>query len=142
MIVANHLRPAAIKAGVYLKPGWRFGFHNLRHSLSSFLITRLKLGVRTTSTASTIPQRPLSIIYNRRCLKECANVNRYRSQKSLTCYTVENEINGPSTRDECGASGYRTVRINERRGQHRRYALKAAVKKEGISRTRLEPRKS
>ena len=38
MIVADHLRPAAIKAGVRLKPGQRFGFHNLRHSLASFLV--------------------------------------------------------------------------------------------------------
>jgi integrase len=48
MIVANHLDPAAIKAGVNLKPGQRFGFHNLRHSLSSLLITGQKSDVRNT----------------------------------------------------------------------------------------------
>src|SRR6266853_1497712 len=48
MLVADHLRPAAIKAGVNLKPGQRFGFHNLRHSLSSLLITGQKSDVRTT----------------------------------------------------------------------------------------------
>jgi len=48
MLVADHLRPAAIKAGVVLKPGQRFGFHNLRHSLSSLLITGQKSDVRTT----------------------------------------------------------------------------------------------
>ncbi len=48
MIVADHLRPAALKAGVTLKPGQRFGFHNLRHSLSSLLITGQKSDVRTT----------------------------------------------------------------------------------------------
>jgi integrase len=48
MLVADHLRPAAIKAGVLLKPGQRFGFHNLRHSLSSLLITGHKSDVRTT----------------------------------------------------------------------------------------------
>ena len=48
MIVADHLRPAAIKAGVTLKAGQRFGFHNLRHSLSSLLITGQKSDVRTT----------------------------------------------------------------------------------------------
>lgn len=39
MLVAGHLRPAAAKAGV-LKRGEkvRFGFHNLRHSLASFLV--------------------------------------------------------------------------------------------------------
>ena len=61
MLVADHLRPAAIKAGVNLKPGQRFVFHNLRHSLSSLLITGQKSDVRTTqdilrhsSSATTI----------------------------------------------------------------------------------------
>lgn len=48
MLVADHLRPAAIKAGVKLIPGQRFGFYNLRHSLSSLLITGQKSDVRTT----------------------------------------------------------------------------------------------
>jgi integrase len=48
MLAADHLRPAAIKAGVVHKPGQRFGFHNLRHSLSSLLITGQKSDVRTT----------------------------------------------------------------------------------------------
>jgi integrase len=41
MLVEDHLRPAAIAAGV-LKQGdtVRFGFHNLRHSLASFLLIR------------------------------------------------------------------------------------------------------
>jgi integrase len=39
MLVAYHLRPAAVKAGVLLKGDKvRFGFHNLRHSLASFLV--------------------------------------------------------------------------------------------------------
>jgi integrase len=61
MLVADHLRPAAIKAGVKLLPGQRFGFHNLRHSLSSLLIAGQKSDVRTTqdilrhsSSATTI----------------------------------------------------------------------------------------
>ena len=39
MLVEDHLRPAAVRAGV-LKKGEkvRFGFHNLRHSLASFLV--------------------------------------------------------------------------------------------------------
>jgi integrase len=48
MLVVDHLRSAAIKAGVKLIPGQRFGFHNLRHSLSSLLITGQKSDVRTT----------------------------------------------------------------------------------------------
>ena len=39
MLVEDYLRPAALKMGV-LKQGEkvRFGFHNLRHSLASFLV--------------------------------------------------------------------------------------------------------
>ena len=38
-LVADHLRPAAIKAGV-IAADWdgRFGFHNFRHSLASYLV--------------------------------------------------------------------------------------------------------
>ena len=41
MLVEDHLRPAAVKAGVF-KEGEkvRFGFHNLRHSLASFLVRK------------------------------------------------------------------------------------------------------
>jgi len=39
MLVEYHLRPAAVKARVLLKDDKvRFGFHNLRHSLASFLV--------------------------------------------------------------------------------------------------------
>jgi|GEM_PF-2089794 len=41
MLVEDYLRPAAVKAGV-LKEGEkvRFGLHNLRHSLASFLVRK------------------------------------------------------------------------------------------------------
>jgi integrase len=41
MLVEDYLRPAAVKAGV-LNEGEkvRFGFHNLRHSLASFLVRK------------------------------------------------------------------------------------------------------
>ena len=38
ILAADHLRPAAIAAGVVLKPGQRFGLHNLRHSLATFFV--------------------------------------------------------------------------------------------------------
>ena len=39
MLVSDYLRPAAVKAGV-IAADWkgRFGFHNFRHSLASFLV--------------------------------------------------------------------------------------------------------
>jgi integrase len=50
MLVADHLRPAAIRAGV-LKTGddLRFGFHNLRHSLATFLV-RIGTDPKTVQT--------------------------------------------------------------------------------------------
>jgi integrase len=42
ILAADHLRPAAVSAGVVLKPGQRFGFHNLRHSLATFLVNKEK----------------------------------------------------------------------------------------------------
>jgi len=35
---ANRIRPAALKAGIRLAPGQRFGFHNFRHCLVRFLV--------------------------------------------------------------------------------------------------------
>lgn len=60
MLVEDHLRPAAVKAGVLSshsdKNGRtvdddprRFGFHNLRHSLASFLI-RIRTDPKTVQT--------------------------------------------------------------------------------------------
>jgi integrase len=38
VMTADKIRPAAVKAGVRLAKGARFGFHNLRHSLATFLV--------------------------------------------------------------------------------------------------------
>jgi integrase len=37
MLVEDHLRPAAEQV-IEIPPGHRFGFHNLRHALTSFLV--------------------------------------------------------------------------------------------------------
>jgi integrase len=42
MMTAAKIRPAAIKVGIRLEPGQRFGFHNFRHSLATFLVSRGK----------------------------------------------------------------------------------------------------
>ena len=40
MLVSDHLRPAAVAAGVIKKDEKiRFGFHTLRHSLATFLVS-------------------------------------------------------------------------------------------------------
>jgi integrase len=45
--VADYLRPAASKAGVPIAPGQRFGLHNLRHSLSNWLVNAGKVQPKT-----------------------------------------------------------------------------------------------
>src|SRR5580700_374797 len=45
--VAKYLRPAAIKAGVSIADGQRFGLHNLRHSLSNWLVNKAKVEPKT-----------------------------------------------------------------------------------------------
>jgi integrase len=42
MMAKDKIRPAAIKVGIPLAPGQRFGFHNFRHSLATFLINNGK----------------------------------------------------------------------------------------------------
>jgi len=45
--VADYLRPAAEKASVEIAHGQRFGLHNLRHSLSNWLVNKAKVEPKT-----------------------------------------------------------------------------------------------
>jgi integrase len=45
--VADHLRPAARGAGVHIPDGVRFGLHNLRHSLSNWMVNKGKAQAKT-----------------------------------------------------------------------------------------------
>ncbi len=47
IFVADYLRPAAIAAGVRIEEGQRFGLHNLRHSLSNWLVNKAKVEPKT-----------------------------------------------------------------------------------------------
>jgi integrase len=47
IFVADHLRVAAKKAGVRIEDGQRFGLHNLRHSLSNWLVNKAKVEPKT-----------------------------------------------------------------------------------------------
>ena len=48
--VADYLRPAAITAGVSIAEGQRFGLHNLRHSLSNWLVNKAKVQAKTVQS--------------------------------------------------------------------------------------------
>ena len=43
----DHLRPAALDAGAKIPEGHRFGLHNLRHSLSNWLVNKAKENPKT-----------------------------------------------------------------------------------------------
>ena len=47
IFVADHLRPATRKAGICIRDGQRFGLHNLRHSLSNWLVNKAKIEPKT-----------------------------------------------------------------------------------------------
>jgi integrase len=46
-LVAGYLRPAAKKTGEPIDDGRRFGLHNLRHSLSNWLVNKAKVESKT-----------------------------------------------------------------------------------------------
>src|ERR1700722_492908 len=50
VFVADHLRPADLKAGVQIPDGHRFGLHNLRHSLSHWLVNKAKVAPKVVQT--------------------------------------------------------------------------------------------
>ena len=45
--VADHLRKAAKDSGIVIQDGQRFGLHNLRHSLSNWLVNKAKVEPKT-----------------------------------------------------------------------------------------------
>lgn len=47
IFVADHLRPAAKATGIFIEDGQRFGLHNLRHSLSKWLVNKAKVEPKT-----------------------------------------------------------------------------------------------
>ena len=51
VMAQDYLRPAAVKLGILKKKDpRRFGFHNLRHSLASYLITEAKADPKTVQS--------------------------------------------------------------------------------------------
>jgi hypothetical protein len=51
VMAQQYLRPAAVKLGILeAEDRCRFGFHNLRHSLASYLVTQTKTDVKTVQT--------------------------------------------------------------------------------------------
>ena len=64
-MTAEKIRPAAVKVGIRVAKGQRFDFHNFRHSLATFLVSRgtdvktiqgLLRHARVTTTLDLYPQ--------------------------------------------------------------------------------------
>jgi len=65
--VADYLRPAAIKAGIAIANGQRFGLHNLRRSLSNWLVNKAKVEPKTMQgILGTRKSRPRSTFTRKR----------------------------------------------------------------------------
>lgn len=47
IFAADHLRKVAMKAGVPIRDGHRWGLHNLRHSLSNWMVNKSKVAPKT-----------------------------------------------------------------------------------------------
>jgi integrase len=54
IFVSDYLWPAAKKAGVQIQDGQRFGLHNLRHSLSNWLVNKAKVEPKTVQGSCVI----------------------------------------------------------------------------------------
>jgi len=50
IFVADYLRKAAIEAGVMIEPGQRWGLHNLRHSISNWLVNKAHVQAKTVQS--------------------------------------------------------------------------------------------
>jgi integrase len=50
IFVADHFRSATKKASVPIADGQRFGLHNLRHSLSNWLVNKAKVEPKTVQS--------------------------------------------------------------------------------------------
>lgn len=50
VFAADRLRPAALKAGVRIPDGHRFGLHNLRQSLSNWLVNKAMVAPKTVQS--------------------------------------------------------------------------------------------
>lgn len=76
--VKDHLRAAAKTAGVDVPEGKRFGLHNLRHSLSSWLVTKAKIDIGTSQSILRHSDREMTLLYTQSDPAEtCAAQGRY-----------------------------------------------------------------
>jgi integrase len=88
ILAADHLRPAAVAAGVVLEKGQRFGFHNLRHSLATFLINH----ARDTKTVQGL-LRHANVSTTLGLYAQSVNSSMVEAQESMMTAILQNGSN-------------------------------------------------
>jgi len=97
IFVCDHLRKAAIAAGVCIKDGQRFGLHNLRHSLSNWLVNKAKVEPKTVQ----------GILRHSRIQTTLGSLHAGRQRPGTGRAGTVPDGNGPGERDnpmKCGLS--------------------------------------
>ena len=61
VFIVDHLRPATEAAGIQIPDGYRFGLHNLRHSLSSWLVNKGKADPKTVQSLLRHSRIPMTL---------------------------------------------------------------------------------
>ena len=64
--VADYLRPVARATGVQIEDGQRFGLHNLRHSLSNWLVNKAKVEPKTVQGILRHSKIQTTLIFTRK----------------------------------------------------------------------------
>jgi integrase len=91
--VKDHLRPAAKAAGVAIPEGKRFGLHNLRHSLSSWLVTKAKIDIGTSQAILRDSDREMTLLYTQSDPTEtCAAQGRYLDALGISEATICSKV--------------------------------------------------
>jgi integrase len=91
IFVADYLRPAAKAAGVRIEDGQRFGFHNLRHSLSNWLVNKAKADPKTVQSILRHAriQTTLDLYTQEDCDETRAAQGEYLSALGMRTQTVQ-----------------------------------------------------
>jgi integrase len=87
MMAADKIRPAAIKIGIRLERGQRFGFHNFRHSLATFLI---KKGKDVKTIQGLLRHAKASITLN--IYSQAIDASKLAAQRDIALAITSNQV--------------------------------------------------
>jgi integrase len=87
MMAADKIRPAAIKIGIRLERGQRFGFHNFHHSLATFLI---KKGKDVKTIQGLLRHAKASITLN--IYSQAIDASKLAAQRDIALAITSNQV--------------------------------------------------